>query len=51
MHDFYTPRFRWEHTQDEVLGWYEQFGFADGRVTEVGRDGFGVVGTRLLNSS
>lgn len=42
--DYYTPRFRWEHTVDEVTAWYEALGLTDIRVTEQEREGFGVMG-------
>lgn len=39
--DFFTPRYRWEHTPDEVRGWLEELGFD--RIEDFpGRDGFGV---------
>ncbi len=45
-HDFWTPRYRWEHTPEQLCGWLDELGFADARVTEMGRDGFGVVAIR-----
>jgi hypothetical protein len=42
--DYYTPRYRWEHTPDEVLAWYRELGLTDIRVTEQEREGFGVMG-------
>jgi SAM-dependent methyltransferase len=45
-HDFWTPRYRWEHTQDEVCSWFADLGFVNARVTKVGVDGFGVVAVR-----
>ena len=44
--DHYTPRYRWEHTQEEVQGWYKELGLIDVRVTEVRDWGFGMVGSR-----
>jgi SAM-dependent methyltransferase len=46
-HDFWTPRYRWEHTQEELASWFKASGFSDVRVTEVGVNGFGAVATRL----
>jgi 2-polyprenyl-3-methyl-5-hydroxy-6-metoxy-1,4-benzoquinol methylase len=45
-HDFYTPRYRFEHTPDEVHGWFAEHGYVESKVTEVGPDGFGVVGVK-----
>ena len=46
QHDFFTPRYRWEHTEDEVHGWYREHGFTDIRTTEVVKAGFGVLAQR-----
>ena len=46
MLDSFTCRYRWEHTQEEVHGWYRELGFVDIKTTEVGAWGFGVVATR-----
>ena len=45
-HDFWTPRYRWEHTQDELSKWFAERGFIDVQVTEVGVNGFGAVAVR-----
>lgn len=45
-HDFWTPRYRWVHTESEVCGWFESAGFRDVRVTVRGVEGFGVLGER-----
>jgi SAM-dependent methyltransferase len=45
-HDFWTPRYRWEHTQEELVGWFTEVGFSDAEVTEVGVNGFGAVAVR-----
>jgi 2-polyprenyl-3-methyl-5-hydroxy-6-metoxy-1,4-benzoquinol methylase len=45
-HDFYTPRYRWEHTPEEVTAWYAELGFSDVELTESQRDGFGMLGIR-----
>ena len=44
--DHYTPRYRWEHTEDEVQGWYKELGLIDVKVTETRDWGFGVVGSK-----
>jgi SAM-dependent methyltransferase len=44
--DHYTPRYRWEHTQEEVHSWYRENGLVDCRTSEAREWGFGVVGTR-----
>jgi SAM-dependent methyltransferase len=46
QHDFFTPRYRWEHTEEEVHGWYRDHGFTDIRTTEVVKAGFGVLARR-----
>jgi SAM-dependent methyltransferase len=46
QHDFFTPRYRWEHTEDEVHGWYRDLGFVDVKTTERVAAGFGVAATR-----
>ncbi|UCG16680.1 MAG: methyltransferase domain-containing protein [Phycisphaerales bacterium] len=46
--DHYTPRYRWEHTQDEVKGWYRELGLTDIVTTEVRDWGFGVVGRKPI---
>lgn len=40
--DSYTPRYRWEHTPEEVSGWYRQLGYTEIATTERGPWGFGV---------
>src|SRR5688572_21636145 len=41
--DSYTPRYRWEHTQEELAGWYAEHGLEDVHTTEEGPWGFGIV--------
>lgn len=45
-HDFFTPRYRWEHTPDELRAWYAELGFIDVQMTESERDGFGMIGIK-----
>ena len=42
QHDFFTPRWRSEHTPEEVLGWCEEFSLR-GTLRSTSRDGFGVL--------
>jgi SAM-dependent methyltransferase len=44
--DHYTPRYRWEHTPEELMGWFRELGFVDIRQTNTGPYGFGVVAHR-----
>jgi SAM-dependent methyltransferase len=44
--DHYTPRYRWEHTEEEVHGWYRELGFENIKTTEERAWGFGVAATR-----
>jgi hypothetical protein len=46
--DSYTARYRWEHTPDEVRGWYESIGFEDITPTDDGDWGFGTMARRPL---
>jgi SAM-dependent methyltransferase len=41
--DYFTPRYRWEHTPDEVERWFRKAALSEIRLTEEGRDGFGMV--------
>jgi SAM-dependent methyltransferase len=43
--DWYSPRFQWKHTYEEVFGWYEQDGFESIRKTS--ELPVGVTGERL----
>lgn len=45
-YDFFSPRYRWEHTPDEARAWFAEAGFVDVEVTEEERDGFGMLGRR-----
>jgi 2-polyprenyl-3-methyl-5-hydroxy-6-metoxy-1,4-benzoquinol methylase len=40
--DHYTPRWRWEHTPEEVKGWYRELGYEQIEQTEDREWGFGV---------
>jgi SAM-dependent methyltransferase/uncharacterized protein YbaR (Trm112 family) len=44
--DFFTPRYRWEHTPDEVREWLAELGFTGMKLTEEGPSGFGMVARR-----
>jgi SAM-dependent methyltransferase len=44
--DHYTPRYRWEHTPEELSGWYRELGFTDVKTTERTHVGFGVLARR-----
>jgi len=46
QHDFWTPRYRWEHSPDEVIRWLREFGFRDCTLQSQARDGFGVLAVR-----
>jgi 2-polyprenyl-3-methyl-5-hydroxy-6-metoxy-1,4-benzoquinol methylase len=46
MLDSFTCRYRWEHTPEELAGWYRELGYTDIKTTEVGQWGFGVVARR-----
>lgn len=44
-HDFFTPKWRWEHTPEEVVSWFEEIGLKASHHT-TSRDGFGVLARR-----
>jgi SAM-dependent methyltransferase len=44
--DHYTPRYRWEHTPEELEGWFRELGFVDIRQTNDDYYGFGVLARR-----
>jgi len=44
--DHYTPRWRWEHTPEEVKGWYRELGYDRIEQTEDRDWGFGVAASR-----
>jgi 2-polyprenyl-3-methyl-5-hydroxy-6-metoxy-1,4-benzoquinol methylase/uncharacterized protein YbaR (Trm112 family) len=46
MLDSFTCRWRWEHTPEELAGWYREHGFNDIKTTELGPWGFGVMARR-----
>lgn len=43
QHDFFTPRYRWEHTPEEVHSWFRALGFNKVVTQTTSRDGFGVL--------
>ncbi|HVL31162.1 MAG TPA: class I SAM-dependent methyltransferase [Solirubrobacteraceae bacterium] len=44
--DHYTPRYRWEHTPEELSAWYRELGLAHVNTTEHTPVGFGVLARR-----
>lgn len=48
LFDTYTPRYRWEHTPEELEGWYRDLGLIDIRKTEERFWGFGCAARRPL---
>ena len=47
--DHYTPRWRWEHTPDEVKSWYRKLGYERIEQTEEGAWGFGIAAGKPQN--
>jgi SAM-dependent methyltransferase len=45
QHDFFTPRYRWEHTPDEVTGWFRDLGL-HATIRATSRNGFGILAER-----
>jgi SAM-dependent methyltransferase len=48
--DFFTPRYRWEHTPEEVREWLTELGFTGMKLTEEGASGFGMVARRRTDT-
>jgi 2-polyprenyl-3-methyl-5-hydroxy-6-metoxy-1,4-benzoquinol methylase len=46
QHDFFTPRYRWEHTPEEVQTWFRELGFVNIVTQTTSKDGFGVLAER-----
>lgn len=44
--DYFTPKYRWEHTPEEVAEWFAELELERIECTDRVRDGFGVVGVR-----
>lgn len=44
--DWFSPEFRWEHTADEVAGWYSQKRYRSVAVTTTDTFGFCIVGVK-----
>lgn len=47
--DWFTPEFRWEHTQEEVAAWFQKRSFRDVKVTQNGLFGYNIIGILNLN--
>lgn len=44
--DFFVPRYRWEHTPEEVRDWFRELGFVDMKLTKEEAAGFGMIARR-----
>ena len=44
--DFFTPKYRWEHTPAEVEGWFQELGFSNVFLSTESVDGFGMRASR-----
>lgn len=44
--DWMTPEFRWEHSHDEVISWFEKFGFSKIKITTNEVFGFNTIGIK-----
>jgi SAM-dependent methyltransferase len=49
--DHYTPQWRWEHTPEEIKGWYRDLGYDDIEQTEDHPWGIGMAATRPKDAS
>jgi SAM-dependent methyltransferase len=45
--DWFTPEYRWEHDEEEVLNWYRDSGFATAGISDQNYWGFSVLGERI----
>jgi 2-polyprenyl-3-methyl-5-hydroxy-6-metoxy-1,4-benzoquinol methylase/uncharacterized protein YbaR (Trm112 family) len=43
QHDFFTPRYRWEHRPEDVHAWFRELGFEKIVTQTTSKDGFGVL--------
>ncbi len=46
LYDSLTPRYRWQHSPEEVESWFRDLGFVEITRTDSGTWGFGIVATR-----
>ena len=44
--DWFSPEFRWEHTQEEATGWFTKRNFSDIKVTTTDTFGFNIIGKK-----
>jgi 2-polyprenyl-3-methyl-5-hydroxy-6-metoxy-1,4-benzoquinol methylase len=44
--DWFSPEFRWEHTQEEAAGWFTKRNFSDVKVTTTDTFGFNIIGKK-----
>ena len=49
--DHYTPRWRWEHTPEEVKSWYRELGYEGIEQTEDRAWGFGIAASKPQNAT
>jgi 2-polyprenyl-3-methyl-5-hydroxy-6-metoxy-1,4-benzoquinol methylase/uncharacterized protein YbaR (Trm112 family) len=49
--DHYTPRYRWEHTPEELFGWYRELGYEQIAKTEDRAWGFGVAARKPMRQA
>jgi hypothetical protein len=47
--DWFSPQYRWEHTQSEVEVWYKKRNYRDIQITDDNIWGFNMTGTKNLN--
>jgi len=47
--DWFSPQYRWEHTQSEVEVWYKKRNYRDIQITDDNMWGFNMTGTKNLN--
>jgi len=47
LFDALSPRFDWVHSKNEVLSWYQEYGFNEMKQTYSTHIGIGVVGTKI----
>ncbi len=44
--DWFSPRYRWEHTHEEVTSWFQKRQFRSIKITTLNEFGFNIIGTK-----
>ena len=44
--DWFTPEFRWEHSVEEVMDWFDEQGFHNKKLSDQNHWGFNITGIK-----